>query len=235
MHHYRLLRIVALLAATIATVRIASPAQASDFPNVFQATAVFSSNLRPFTNWTNVMERAQEQLASAPACTPGDMVICRPAEWDQILAAMNGAGLRDKVELVNQRINAHPYVAAIENWGVPSYWETPFEFLTRNGQCEDYAIAKYMLLRASGVSDDLLRVAIVHDDITRLDHAILLVDIDDEVYVLDNQSSLVLPATAVARYAPYYAINQTGWWLMQQNRYSPEVAALSAGTGSNPY
>jgi predicted transglutaminase-like cysteine proteinase len=233
LRHFPLFRAFALLFLGAAVQAAPAPARAGDFPPVFQATAVYSSDLRPFTNWSGVMRRAHQQIDTAPPCDPGAMVICRPAEWDAILADAVGADLRNKVEIVNERINAHPYVPSVQNWGVTTYWETPFEFLTRNGQCQDYAIAKYMLLRAAGVPEDAMRVAIVHDDISRLDHAILLVDVDGVAMVLDNQSSLVLPASAVARYAPYYAINETGWWLMKREGYSPQVATLPAGSAAN--
>jgi predicted transglutaminase-like cysteine proteinase len=223
--------VLAALAATAAC--STQPLRADGFPEVFQTTAVYSSDSRPFTNWSGAMTRAHQQIATAPPCAPGAASVCRPAEWDAILAEASSADLRRKVEIVNQRINAHPYVTSMQNWGVTNYWETPFEFLMRNGQCQDYAITKYLLLRGTGVPDDLMRVAIVHDNISRLDHAILLVEVDGQALVLDNQASLVLPATAVTRYAPYYAINETGWWLMRRDRFRPEVAALPGGAIRN--
>ena len=233
MRQYPFPRVFVLIAIAGAAICTTPLARAADFPEVFQTTAVYSSDLRPFTNWTGVMARAHQQIATAPACEPGTTAICRPAEWDAILAAVSGADLRKTVEIVNQRINSHPYVTSLQNWGVANYWETAFEFMARNGQCQDYAITKYLLLRAAGVSDDVLRVAIVHDNISRLDHAILLVDVDGEALVLDNQSSLVLPAAAITRYTPYYTINETGWWLLRRNRSDPEVAALPIGSMQN--
>ncbi|WP_237707120.1 transglutaminase-like cysteine peptidase [Pseudoalteromonas sp. BSi20652] len=44
-------------------------------------------------------------------------------------------------------------------WKQNDYWTTPLETLGRGlGDCEDYAIAKYISLRALGVIDDKLRL-----------------------------------------------------------------------------
>ena len=55
------------------------------------------------------------------------------------------------------------------------------DFFTRGGDCEDFAIAKYTALRALGVPEERLRVAIVHDDEKNLPHAILVVYTDNAV------------------------------------------------------
>jgi predicted transglutaminase-like cysteine proteinase len=93
------------------------------------------------------------------------------------------------------------------------YWATPIEFLTRGGDCEDYAIAKYASLRALGFSADQLRVAIVQDKIKNVPHAILIIYSDAGNFVLDNQNKQVEPIEAVNRYQPIFSINSTSWWL----------------------
>ncbi|WP_350563201.1 transglutaminase-like cysteine peptidase, partial [Psychrobacter sp. CAL346-MNA-CIBAN-0220] len=54
------------------------------------------------------------------------------------------------------------YQTDILLWKQNDYWATPLETLGRGlGDCEDYAIAKYISLRALGVSDDKLRLIYV--------------------------------------------------------------------------
>jgi predicted transglutaminase-like cysteine proteinase len=220
---------IALLLAGLATAVIASsaPARAGDgFPRIFGAEERYSDDIAPFTNWTRVMERAHREMASATTvCAPGITAACEPAEWRQAREAMAGMSLRQKVEYANQRMNRHAYVPSRVNWGTESYWETPFEFLRRNGQCQDYAIAKFLLLRAAGVPNDAMRVVIVRDTISRLDHAVLVVAVDGQGLVLDNLTASVLPADAVRHYLPYYSINETAWW---------QHAGLSVRTASGP-
>ena len=117
-----------------------------------------------------------------------------------------------QLEIVNRTLNALPYVAAWRNWHRASYWETPFEFLTRGGQCEDYAIAKYLALHAAGVSDSSMRVLVVHDSELSVDHAVLMADVGGVPYLLDNLNPQIVPAADAPQYQPYYGINLSGYW-----------------------
>ena len=57
-----------------------------------------------------------------------------------------------------------------------------------------------------------MRLVVVHDLETRLDHAVTIVYVDGDALVLDNQMKQVVPASQLRRYVPYYSINRTGWW-----------------------
>ena len=72
-----------------------------------------------------------------------------------------------------------------------------------------------MALAASGVPESALRLVVVHDRVTGLDHAVTVVYVDGEALVLDNQVRDVLPSSRLTRYVPYYSINRTGWWYHQ--------------------
>jgi predicted transglutaminase-like cysteine proteinase len=196
---------------------LCSPAQAVEpthrFPAIFDSREIFSANLVEFTNWTGVLRRARAEIAAAGAlCSHSASNVCQPDEWQDILRHLAGLSTRGKVEYVNTRINAHPYVSSLRNWGTTSYWETPFEFFRRNGQCQDYATTKFLLLRAAGIPNDAMRLVVVHDFVSQQDHALVLVDVDGEALMLDNQMKDVLPADRIHRYRPYYSINETGWW-----------------------
>jgi predicted transglutaminase-like cysteine proteinase len=67
-----------------------------------------------------------------------------------------------KLKLVNDFFNNVKYMIDIEHWKVIDYWATPIEFLgTRNGDCEDYAIAKYFALIQVGIPKEKLRISYV--------------------------------------------------------------------------
>jgi predicted transglutaminase-like cysteine proteinase len=213
---------------TLPTGAVAAPPHV--FPAVFASREVFSANIDLFPNWTGVLQRARAEIAGGASCSNSASPACPPAEWQDILHHAAGLGLRAKVDYVNTRINAHPYVASVRNWGTVSYWETPFEFLRRNGQCQDYATTKFMLLRAAGVSNDLMRIVVTHDFVSRQDHAVLLVEVDGEALVLDNLARDVVPATKVYRYQPYYSINEAGWWRHLPPATPAAMAALRPAT-----
>ena len=224
----------ALLLASLAALILVAPVPAGageGFPRIFGAEERQSDDITPFTNWTRVIARAQHELATATTvCPPGLWDGCEPEEWRDALQAMAGMGLRQKLEYANAAMNRHAYVPSLVNWGTSNYWETPFEFLRRNGQCQDYAIAKFLLLRAAGVPNDRMRLVVVRDTISRLDHAVLVVAVDGEALVLDNQAATVLPVEAVRRYIPYYSINESAWW---QHAGLP-VRTASRTTGNGP-
>jgi len=104
-------------------------------------------------------------------------------------------------------------VLDIVNWGIADYWATPREFAIKDGDCEDFAIAKYVSLKLLGWSDDDLRIVVLHDSNLNADHAVLAAYVDGRAMILDNQTRQVLPSEAIRHYQPYYSINETGWWL----------------------
>ena len=59
-------------------------------------------------------------------------------EWKDFLENLRAAPLLEKLAEVNEYLNRYPYVDDIVNWGFDNYWETPYEFLARNGDCEDF-------------------------------------------------------------------------------------------------
>ena len=65
---------------------------------------------------------------------------------------------RARLDLVNNRVNdAITYKSDMAQWGVADLWSPPLaangtgSFNTGFGDCEDFAIAKYVALRAAGV------------------------------------------------------------------------------------
>jgi predicted transglutaminase-like cysteine proteinase len=172
-----------------------------------------------FPKWTDMLRRWAGQVEAAQRCAARTDAIadCVPPEWARLTASLRSLDRPTMLERLNRAINRHPYVAATDNWGRADYWETPFEFMSRNGQCEDYAIAKFMVLRALGFSDDDLRILVVRDVERRVDHAVLVVDLDGTQWLLDSVDDTVAPLAIAARYRPYYAINETGWWLYTPN------------------
>jgi predicted transglutaminase-like cysteine proteinase len=168
----------------------------------------------PMPRWDRVIMRfSQQERSPDPACLDSARANCPAEIWKQLVAQIRALPLRARIEMVNNIFNRVPYVPAEVNWHDVAYWETPYEFLARGGQCQDYAIAKYLALLESGVPETALRFVVVHDNQVQLDHAITLVDVDGVSLALDNQLAGVTPAEVLRqRYSPYYALNGQGWW-----------------------
>lgn len=175
----------------------ASPGSAvKKYEPLFGASETRSADISPFTKWTGVMARLSPSSAPLPSA----------------LSEKSGASELEKVRAVNAYYNKVRYIEDKNNFGKSDYWQTPAEFTSRGGDCEDFAIAKYSALKALGFSESQLRLAIVQDTWKGLPHAILIVYTDDGAKFLDNQYKDVKDVDGFDRYKPVYSINRTGWW-----------------------
>ncbi len=192
----------------------AAPARAQSYPSPFGAPQTRSDNLAMFPKWTRMLSRWQQErpLLQAP-CQPTADERCLLQGWRRFLDGIRGLDRMAQIREVNRRMNLAPYIEDRDNWGIDDYWETPGEFFNRSGDCEDYAIAKYLSLRLLGFSPDELRVVVVQDTNLNLVHSILIVYHDGQALVLDNQIADVVPMTSIRHYQPYYSINEEHWWL----------------------
>lgn len=147
-------------------------------------------------------------LDDADQCTPP-----RLAAWRQMMLAAARAPWHEKLEAVNTFVNQVPYVRDLDRFGVVDYWAPPLQFFAGGGDCEDYAIAKYVSLRKLGLPAERLRIVVLEDVARGLAHAILAVRLDGEVWVLDNYYDAIARFSELTHYAPYYAVNEDQRWL----------------------
>ena len=194
----------------------AAPAAGGEmqYPALFGSKEVRSANLGPFQKWTWMLDRQRDEksLYDGP-CTARRFNRCHLQEWRQLLKDIAALDPPAQLEAVNTFMNRAPYVTDPVNYGVPDYWATPLQFLSKDGDCEDYAIAKWESLRQLGFQNEQMRIVVVDDLNLRVAHAILVVYMGGRAYVLDNQISRVVPAEVINHYKPIYSINEQAWWL----------------------
>ncbi len=184
-------------------------------PALFGSGEQRSSDLSAFTKWSAMFDRFQMEVDQ-----PSSQRLIR--QWRADLGNLRGRSLMDMVVGVNDLMNHVPYINDSRNWNKSDFWETPIEFLSRGGDCEDFAIAKYASLRALGVPESLMRIAIVKDMQKNIPHAILIVYTTDGPMVLDNQIKSVVSAASILHYKPIFSINRSAWWVhMDRPLYSP--------------
>jgi predicted transglutaminase-like cysteine proteinase len=189
-------------------------AMAQARPSFFGTTETRREGLTPFKKWTRVLEQHSLDEAEMPtACRRNGDRACPWTEWRRFLDQIRGRQGLARLDAVNRYMNRFRYVSDLANWGVEDYWETPNEFLNRDGDCEDFAIAKYKSLRALGMSDDQLRIVVLQDLNLRIAHAVLVVLDGGKAWVLDNQIDQVIDAERIRHYRPYYSINASAYWL----------------------
>lgn len=183
--------------------------------HAFGTRAIRSDDLSAFAQWRGTLTRfGREMNTPLDGCARLSASHCERPEWKAFIESLSGLAPREALNHVQRTLNAYPYVLDIINWGIEDYWATPLEFLWKESDdCEDYAIAKFMALKAAGFRNDQMRIVVLRDLNLRAMHAVLIVEIDGERLMLDNQVEDVVPDGAVRHYRPVYSVNKTHWWL----------------------
>lgn len=102
------------------------------------------------------------------------------------------------------------------------FWASPVETLSRRaGDCEDYAILKYALLRDLGVKDNDMRIVVLRDTAARQYHAVLSVRHKGQWLILDNRFSRVRFERDLPHYQALYSVNAAGEWAHAPRAGSP--------------
>lgn len=178
------------------------------------ATTLFERNdITAFTKWTGMLARFKATNTAPGACPPSRLKPCPVRDWHAFLKDLKGKDLQTQLNAVNTRVNFAYYIQDLPNWGVPDYWATVYEFMAKDGDCEDYAIAKYLTLKALGVDPDTMRIVVVDDLDLGVPHAILTIKTGGRVLVLDNKVRQIVDASAIHHYRAIYSINEHHWWL----------------------
>ncbi len=119
---------------------------------------------------------------------------------------------RSRIELVNQAVNsAIHYMSDLAQHGVPDLWSAPLAtFATGFGDCEDYAIAKYVALRKAGASADDLRLLLMRDNSVQADHAVLAARHEGRWLILDNRRMALLEQSEIGHFTLLFALDHNG-------------------------
>ena len=119
---------------------------------------------------------------------------------------------RARIGVINRAINlAIIPTSDLVQWGVVDRWSAPLEtFTTRRGDCEDYAIAKYVALRAAGVAPRDIKLVVVRNIDINENHAVVAVRLDSAWLILDNRSLALAPDREIWRATPVFEIDENG-------------------------
>ena len=114
------------------------------------------------------------------------------------------------LQRVNSFLNRVPFLDDLQHWGQDDYWATPAETVaSHGGDCEDFSIAKYFLLKELGVPIQRLRITYVKA--LRLQQAHMVLAYyerpDGEPLILDNLEDRVRPASQRTDLVPVYSFN----------------------------
>ena len=219
-----------LTAGTLISPGTMDPIRRSAEPFGLFASKLSAGMLRE--KWLGVEHKLDDERVQLALCD-GDRERCVSPAALQLLAIVDNARARDgraRLGEVNRAINlAIRPMSDLAQYGQIDVWSSPLvTFTTGAGDCEDYAIAKFVALRLAGVSPEDLRIVVMRDTIHGEDHAVAVARLDDHWLTLDNRRMAMVEDAYVRNYRPLYVIDQHG--VMQYAETSP----LASGQDSAP-
>lgn len=150
-----------------------------------------------------VLARCRDDRAHCPAAAQNFLSIVAQGR------ALTG---RARIGVINRAINLSIAATSdLAQWGVPDRWSAPLEtFSTGRGDCEDYAIAKYVALTEAGVPAEDVKLVIVRNTAAREDHAVVTVRLDGRWIVLDNRWLTLVAADEMPGVVPLFVLDAGG-------------------------
>jgi predicted transglutaminase-like cysteine proteinase len=142
----------------------------------------------------------------------------RIAAWQAIIASSHAYSDLQRAVGVNRFFNEFRSVHDYELWGVEDYWATPEQVLAVGaGDCEDFALAKYVSLIRTGVAANRLWLAYtraLQPGSRRIESHMVLVyqSTDHRYWVLDNLRHDVVPLPGRSDLSVSTALNASGIW-----------------------
>ena len=176
------------------------------------ASTLFAGGVRD--KWRAVERKLDDERVQLALCD-GDRDRCVSPAALQFLAIVDTARARDgraRLGEINRAINlAIRPMSDLAQYGEEDVWSSPLvTFAHGAGDCEDYAIAKFVALRQAGISPDDLRIVVMRDTIHGEDHAVAAARLDGHWLTLDNRRMAMIEDADVRNYRPLFVIDQHG-------------------------
>ena len=182
--------------------------------------------------WLGVERKLDDERVQLALCD-GDRDHCASPAALQFLAIVDVAREhvgRARLGQINRAINlAIRPISDLAQYGEIDVWSSPLVTLYRGaGDCEDYAIAKFVALSEAGIAPDDLRIVVMRNTSLGEDHAVAAVRLDGHWLMLDNQRMAMIEDSYVRNYRPLFVIDQYG--VMQY----VEAPLLAVARGREP-
>jgi predicted transglutaminase-like cysteine proteinase len=188
---------------------VSAETQRAQAPFAARGFAMFASmNETIAGRWQSIQDEWRRESRILAICEQGGE--CSRAAG--IMASIKRQAARteglEQLTLVNARVNAAVhYMSDFARYGTADHWSTPLETLGQSGDCEDYVIAKFYILRGLGLAEDDLRIVLVRDRRAREDHAVLAVRAATGWLLLDNRTNAIESDQSMPHYRPMIALN----------------------------
>ena len=176
--------------------------------------------------WDGVARKLDDERVQLALCD-GDRERCASDAALKLLEIVDAGRQRDgraRLGEINRAINlAIRAMDDFAQYGQADVWSSPLvAFAHGAGDCEDYAIAKYVALRMAGIAAEDLRILVLVD-FRGEGHAVAATRLDGHWLILDNRRMAMIEDTALRNYRPLFVINDSG---VMKYADAPLVASL---------
>jgi predicted transglutaminase-like cysteine proteinase len=207
------------------------------------ASSLAAGGLRD--KWLGVLHRLDDEMVQLALCE-GDRERCASPAALKFLDIVDAARLRDgraRLGEINRAINlAIRPMSDLAQHGRIDVWTSPLATLAGGGgDCEDYAIAKFVALRRAGIAPEDLRIVVLHDTIHGDNHAVAAARLDGRWLMLDNRRMAMVEDSDVRNYQPTFVIDgesvrryEAAPMLSREDRLLVSKAAIHSGVKTSP-
>ena len=163
--------------------------------------------------WSDLQSRMSDDAKAIAACR-SDEASCSPAarRFLEIVDIGHKHEGRARLGWINRVVNLGIVATSdLEQYGFADFWASPLQTLgSGSGDCEDYAILKYAVLRELGFESGDLRFVIVRDKLRDMDHAVVAVRDAQDWLLLDNRTMAILSADDARHYEALLNLDEKG-------------------------
>lgn len=185
--------------------------QAQDEPFSLAATTLSFGDV--VTKWNGVQTEIRAERGILAGCQTA-VAPCPEAARNFLAIVAQGRALngRARIGVINRAVNlAIIGTSDLAQWGEEDRWSAPLvTFATGRGDCEDYAIAKYVALTEAGIAPADVRLVIIRDMALGQDHAVTAVRLAGEWLMLDNRRTTLVADRNYWDAMPLFVLDDAG-------------------------
>jgi predicted transglutaminase-like cysteine proteinase len=167
-----------------------------------------------YDKWSALKRKLDDERVQLALCD-GDRGDCVSEAALQFLTIVDSGRAREgraRLGEINRAVNlAIRATSDLAEYGEIDVWSSPLATFThRAGDCEDYAIAKFVALRQAGVPASDLRIIIMRDIFHGEDHAVTAARLDGHWLMLDNRRMAMVEDSNVRNFRPLFEMDENG-------------------------
>ena len=186
-----------------------------------RSTALFQQ----LPQWQSIIKQLRAESEMIEKCRrSGDCTDQVARRMVIVLEELSSESRLKQINGSHDFVNQQPYREDERQFGRPDVWLSPLSFGAQGGDCEDYAIANYLMLSLLGFADKDLRMVVMTNRRAGQVHAVLLVLHDETWLVLDNRETEPRSVLNYRDWVPRYAVSAAQAW-----RYVPYKGDVQTG------